>query len=106
MLLEGITDAVTTPVATRGWGIRTVTWAELRVLLLGIVTLAVTARNLLLTGSQLALTRCRWCNLWRCFCTLTERGCTLWRATIYSRRSVSRWVAICGRVAIWRHLAG
>ena len=89
MLLECITDAITTPVTAGSRGVRAVAWAELGVLLLSIVALAVSARNLLLAGSQLALTRGGWSDLWRCFCTLTERRSLFRRTTIDGRGCVS-----------------
>ena len=98
MLLECITDAITTPVTAGSRGVRAVAWAELGVLLLSIVALAVSARNLLLAGSQLALTRGGWSDLWRCFCTLTERRSPLRRTTIDGRGCV------CRRVAVGRNL--
>ena len=98
MLLECITDAITTPVTAGSRGVRAVAWAELGVLLLSIVALAVAARNLLLAGSQLALTRGGWSDLWRCFCTLTERRSPLRRTTIDGRGCV------CRRVAVGRNL--
>jgi len=96
VLFEGIADTIAAPVAAWRRGVRAVPWAELRVLLLSVVALAVAARDLLLAGGKLTLTWGRWSDLWRRLCTLTERRRTLRGPTVYG------WSTVSWRVAIWR----
>jgi hypothetical protein len=88
-LFKSITNAVTTPVTARRRCIGTVTRAEVWILLLSIITFAITARNVVFTWSQCARL-VAFFHSWRHYAFTEWRGFAFWYRVATIRCGLSR----------------